>query len=282
MNLHTIGIIGSGQMGKGIATLFSQKGFKVFLYSRSSEKSQRTKEYITNFMSKGVDKEKWSHMQAESFLENICFTDDLNSLSCCDLIIEAISECMESKKAIFKQISKICKRECIISSNTSSLSITELATNVSSPERFIGFHFINPVHAMKMVEVISGLQTSQEVKRIINDLSIQLNKQVIYSDDTPGFTLNRILIPMINEAIYALSEGVSSAEQIDHALKLGANHPMGPLQLADFIGLDTCLAIMECIYDGLGDTKYRPCHLLKKYVKAGWLGRKTSRGFYQY
>lgn len=275
-------VIGAGQMGSGIAQVCAQAGYKVILNDLKQEFVERGLGVINKNLSRQVSKEKMTAEQMEEVLSHLTTSTDLNDAKDVDLVIEAAVENMEIKTKIFAQLDTITPEHVILASNTSSLPITEIAAATKRPEKVIGMHFMNPVPVMKLVEIIRGLATADEVYQTIEDITKTLNKVPVEVNDFPGFVSNRILMPMINEAIYTLYEGVASKEAIDEVMKLGMNHPMGPLTLADFIGLDTCLYIMETLHEGFGDDKYRPCPLLRKYVKAGWLGRKTGRGFYQY
>lgn len=269
-------------MGSGIAQVCAQAGFDVKLNDMKEEFFQRGLMTITKNLSRNVEKGRMTEGEKEQVLSRITKSLDLNDASDVDLVIEAAVENMEIKQKIFKQLDEITPKHTILASNTSSLPITEIAAATNRPAQVIGMHFMNPVPVMKLVEIIRGLATTDEVYTSIEEMTKKLNKVPVEVNDFPGFVSNRILMPMINEAIYTLYEGVATKEAIDDVMKLGMNHPMGPLQLADFIGLDTCLYIMEILHDGFGDSKYRPCPLLRKYVKAGWLGKKTGRGFYEY
>lgn len=280
--VHCVGVVGSGQMGRGIAQVAGQSGFEVKLFDISSEALENASSFIQKLLDKGVDKEKWTSEQAKEAFSRISTTTKLEELASCDLIVEAATENKEVKFQIFKDLDKIAKKECILATNTSSISITEIAAVTNRPEMVAGMHFMNPVPVMKLVEGIRGLETSNEVFDTVASVAKNMGKTFIKANDMPGFAINRILMPMINEAVFALYEGVAGVEDIDQGMVLGTNQPMGPLKLADFIGLDTCLAIMEVLHDGLGDTKYRPCPLLKQYVAAGRLGKKSARGFYEY
>jgi len=277
-----IGVIGGGQMGSGIAQVCACHGIKTIIVDLNPKQLERAKAGISKSLAKFVEKgklEKDIETKAHSLL---AFEQDLKSLAGCDLVIEAIVENEGIKKEAFAELDKILGPEAIIASNTSSLPITRLAASTSRPDKFIGMHFMNPVPLMKLVEIIPGMATSEETTKKITDLATELGKEVSCSKDYPGFVVNRILMPMINEAFTALMEGVATPEDIDKGMKLGTNQPMGPLTLADFIGLDTCLSIMRVLHDGLGDSKYRPSPLLVQYVDAGWFGRKSGRGVYQY
>ena len=274
--------IGAGPMGSGIVQAFAQKGYEVIVRDIKDEFVDRGIATINKNLSKLVAKGKVTEEFKENVLSKITGTTDLNLAADCDLVIEAAVENMEIKKDIFSQLDKICKVETILASNTSSLSITEVASATNRPDRVIGMHFFNPATIMKLVEVIKGMTTSQETFDKVKELSFAIGKEPVEVAEAPGFVVNRILIPMINEAVGIFAEGVASVEDIDTAMKLGANHPMGPLALGDLIGLDVCLAIMDVLYNETGDTKYRAHSLLRKYVRAGWLGRKSSKGFYDY
>jgi 3-hydroxybutyryl-CoA dehydrogenase len=280
--IKSIGVIGAGQMGRGIAQVAAQSGFQVQLYDISADGLRRGQEFIIGQLSRGVEKGKWTEEQKTEALSRLSITSTLSDLKDADLLIEAATENKAIKFQIFKQLGEIAKPAAILATNTSSISITEIAAQTQRPEKVVGMHFMNPVPVMKLVEGIRGLETAEEVFSTVEACAVQMGKVFVKANDVPGFAVNRILMPMINEAVYALYEGVASAEDIDQAMKLGTNQPMGPLALADFIGLDTCLAIMEVLHDGLGDTKYRPCPLLKKYVQAGRLGVKVGRGFHSY
>ncbi|MEW8985424.1 MAG: 3-hydroxybutyryl-CoA dehydrogenase [Bacillus sp. (in: firmicutes)] len=282
MNVQTVMVIGAGQMGSGIAQVCAQAGYKVFLNDLKPEFVERGLGGINKNLSRNVEKGRITADTRDSILANITASTDLQDASQVDLVIEAAVENMEIKSKIFAQLDEIAPAHAILASNTSSLPITEIAAATKRPEKVIGMHFMNPVPVMKLVEIIRGLATADEVYQTIEDMTKTLEKVPVEVNDAPGFISNRILLPMINEAIYALHEGVASVEAIDDVMKLGMNHPMGPLTLADFIGLDTCLYIMETLHEGFGDDKYRPCPLLRKYVKAGWYGKKSGRGFYVY
>ncbi len=278
-----VGVIGSGQMGSGIAQVCASFGLDVTLVDIQKVQLEKAQKGIQTSLEKLEAKAALPAGQsAQSISQRLKFEDSLAKLKDCDLVIEAVSENEALKTKIFKELDEITGKHCVLASNTSSIPITRLATATSRPDKVIGMHFMNPVPIMKLVEVIPGMTTSTEITSRIVDLAKGLNKEVSKSQDYPGFVVNRILMPMINEAFVALMEGVASAEDIDKGMKLGTNQPMGPLTLADFIGLDTCLAIMKVLHDGLGDTKYRPCPLLVKYVEAGYLGKKTGRGVYTY
>lgn len=282
MTIQKVLVIGAGQMGSGIAQVCAQAGFDVKLNDMKEEYLQRGLANITKNLSRNVEKGRMTEEEKSQVLSRITKSLDLNDASDVDLVIEAAVENMEIKQKIFKQLDEITPKHTILASNTSSLPITEIAAATNRPAQVIGMHFMNPVPVMKLVEIIRGLATTDDVYTSIEEMTKKLGKVPVEVNDFPGFVSNRILMPMINEAIYTLYEGVATKEAIDDVMKLGMNHPMGPLQLADFIGLDTCLYIMEILHEGFGDSKYRPCPLLRKYVKAGWLGKKTGRGFYEY
>ncbi|MFJ6209341.1 3-hydroxybutyryl-CoA dehydrogenase [Lysinibacillus sp. NPDC092081] len=282
MGIQKVMVIGAGQMGSGIAQVCAQAGYDVKLNDMKQEFFERGLGVITKNLTRDVEKGRKTEDEKAAILGRISMSLDLQDASDVDIIIEAAVENMEVKQSIFKQIDQIAPAHAILATNTSSLPITEIAAVTNRPEQVIGMHFMNPVPVMKLVEIIRGLATSDEVYKSVEDMTVKLSKTPVEVNDFPGFISNRILLPMINEAIYALYEGVASKEAIDDVMKLGMNHPMGPLTLADFIGLDTCLSIMEILHEGLGDSKYRPCPLLRKYVAAGWLGKKSGRGFYVY
>lgn len=282
MKINTVMVIGAGQMGGGIAQVMAQAGHKTYLNDISLDIVNARIAFIEKLLDKNVAKGKLTEEEKGAALFNLIPSTDQKDAADCDLVVEAIVENMEIKSKVFANLDKICKPSCILASNTSSLPITEIAAVTKRPEQVIGMHFMNPVPVMKLVEIIRGLATSDETYEAVREESILLNKTPVEVNDVPGFISNRVLQIMINEAIYCLYEGVASVEDIDTVMKLGMNHPMGPLQLADFIGLDTVLAIMETLYEGYADCKYRPCPLLRQYVKAGWLGKKSGRGFYKY
>lgn len=275
-------VIGAGQMGGGIAQVMAAAGIETYLNDINLEIVNNRVQFIGKLLSKDVAKGKITEEQREKTLSLLILSDNLEDAGDCDIVVEAIVENMEIKSNTFRKLDEVCKPSCILASNTSSLPITEIAAVTKRPEKVIGMHFMNPVPVMKLVEIIRGIATSDETYKVVRDLSVELNKTPVEVRDVPGFVSNRVLQMMINEAIYCLYEGVASVEDIDAVMKLGMNHPMGPLQLADFIGLDTVLAIMEVMYEGYADCKYRPCPLLRQYVKAGWLGKKAGRGFYTY
>jgi len=282
MDIQTIGIVGAGQMGNGIAHVMALAGYDVLLNDVSAEALQRAVDTITGNLDRQVGRGKVTEADRDATLKRIVTTQTLAELGQSDLVIEAATERETVKQAIFEDLIPHLKPTTILTSNTSSISITRLASRTDRPEKFMGFHFMNPVPVMQLVELIRGIATDKETFEACRGVVDKLGKTAASAEDFPAFIVNRILMPMINEAVYTLYEGVGSVESIDSSLKLGANHPMGPLELADFIGLDTCLAIMNVLHDGLADTKYRPCPLLTKYVEAGWLGRKSQRGFYDY
>jgi 3-hydroxybutyryl-CoA dehydrogenase len=277
-----IGVVGSGTMGNGIAQIAARAGYSVVMRDVNDELLQRGVKAIDKSLQRDVDKQRLSAEEKQSILGQIKTTTKLETLSDASFVIEAVTEDLGVKTELFKSLDEITPPETILASNTSSISITRLGAATSRPDKVIGMHFMNPVPVMKLVEVIRGMATSNQTYERVRALSEKWGKTALDCNDSPGFVSNRVLLPMINEAIFALYEGVATRESIDGIMKLGMNHPMGPLELADFIGLDVCLAILNVLYDGLGDPKYRACPLLKRYVDAGWLGRKTGRGFYQY
>lgn len=282
MDIKSVGVVGAGQMGNGIAHVFAVAGFDVVVTDISQEALDKGTGLIRRNLERQVSRDKISREDMEASMARISTTLRLPDLGQTDLVIEAATERETVKSAIFEDLQPHLKPETILTSNTSSISITRLASRTDRPERFMGFHFMNPVPVMQLVELIRGIATDAATYQTLLGVVEKLGKTAASAEDFPAFIVNRILMPMINEAVYTLYEGVGSVKSIDESMKLGANHPMGPLELADFIGLDTCLAIMNVLHDGLADTKYRPCPLLTKYVEAGWLGRKTQRGFYDY
>ena len=280
--IKTIGVIGAGQMGNGIAHVAALAGYDVKLVDVDQDRIDKALQTIDRNMERQIRRKMISKDDKAKGLARIETGLDYAVFGTCDIVIEAATENEEVKRSIFKALVPHLNETALVATNTSSLSITRLATVTDRPERFIGMHFMNPVPLMKLIELIRGLATSDETFQAVRKLSEDLGKTIAVAEDFPAFIVNRILLPMINEAIYTLYEGVGGVEAIDTAMKLGANHPMGPLELADFIGLDVCLSVMQVLYDGLADSKYRPCPLLVKYVEAGWLGRKSGRGFYDY
>lgn len=281
--IQTVGVVGAGQMGHGIAQVMAhQAGLRVIVQDTSTAALERGKTGIAGSLQKFVDKQRLTAEEREAVLARITFASDLDTLASADLVVEAIVENEDIKKELFQKLGTLTQPNCILASNTSSISITRLAAVSRQPERVIGMHFMNPVPLMKLVELIRGAQTSNATCDIISDLTLRLGKTPVMSRDFPGFISNRVLMPLINEAIFALYENIGSAKDIDTVMTLGMNHPMGPLTLADFIGLDTCLAIMNVLHDGYRDPRFRPCPLLQQYVDAGYLGRKSGRGFFSY
>lgn len=281
-SIKTVGVIGAGQMGNGIAHVVSLAGYDVLLNDLKPEAFEKAVQVIDKNMTRQVSKGLITEDARSSALSRIAFASDFSALGNADLVIEAATEEEDTKRKIFDAVCQKVKPDALLASNTSSISITRLAAITDRPERFIGMHFMNPVPLMELVELIRGIATEDTTYETSRDFVKSLGKTTAVSEDFPAFIVNRILLPMINEAVYTLYEGVGTVESIDKAMRLGANHPMGPLELADFIGLDTCLSVMQVLYEGLADTKYRPCPLLVKYVEAGWLGRKAQRGFYDY
>ena len=282
VTIKKVGVIGSGQMGNGIAHVAALAGFDVVLNDISDERLKSAMATINGHLSRQVAKQTITEDARKKALARITSAETLDGLADCDLVIETAVEKEEVKRKIFHELCAVLKPEAIVATNSSSISITRLAASTDRPEKFIGIHFMNPVPAMELVELIRGIATDDSTFETAKEFVGKVGKQIAVSEDFPAFIVNRILLPMINEAIYTLYEGVGNVEAIDAAMKLGAHHPMGPLELADFIGLDTCLSIMQVLHEGLADSKYRPCPLLVKYVEAGWLGRKTQRGFYDY
>jgi 3-hydroxybutyryl-CoA dehydrogenase len=280
--IQKIGVIGAGQMGNGIAHVAALKGFDVKLYDVNAEQLDKAKATIEQNMGRQIKRGVIKEADRDAALKRIATGQDLKMFADADLVIEAAVEKEQIKKDIFKALCPVLKPEAMIATNTSSISITRLAATTDRPSKFMGMHFMNPVPLMELVELIRGLATDDETYNAVRTLTEKLGKTPASAEDFPAFIVNRILLPMLNEAVYTLYEGVGSVEAIDTAMKLGAHHPMGPLELADFIGLDVCLAVMQVLYEGLSDSKYRPCPLLVKYVEAGWLGRKVGRGFYDY
>lgn len=282
MKIKNVMVVGAGQMGAGIAQVHAQAGFDVVLHDVHNDNLSRGMEGIRRNISRQVEKGRLTAEEMEAIFARITPSTDLKQAAGADIVIEAIVENMASKTALFAELDRLAPPYAILASNTSSLPITEIAAATKRPEKVVGMHFMNPVPVMKLVEIIRGLATADDVHEAVAELADRLQKTAVEVNDFPGFVSNRVLMPMINEAIYTVYEGVASPEAVDEVMKLGMNHPMGPLTLADFIGLDTCLFIMETLHEGFGDDKYRPCPLLRKYVKAGWLGKKTGRGFYIY
>jgi 3-hydroxybutyryl-CoA dehydrogenase len=282
MEIKTFGVIGAGQMGSGIAQVAAMSGLQVIMNDIKDEFVERGLKNITNILSRNVEKGKMSADEKDGILGRLKTSVSLKDMAAADMVVEAASENESIKFGVFRELDGICKPEVILASNTSSIPIGRIAAQTMRPEKVIGMHFMNPVPVMKLVEVIRGIATSDETFQITWDLSIKFGKTPALANDYPGFISNRILMPMINEAVYTLYHGVGTREDIDTVMRLGMNHPMGPLALADLIGLDTCLAIMETLYNGFCDSKYRPCPLLRRYVEAGWMGRKSGRGFYEY
>ncbi|MCA1786025.1 MAG: 3-hydroxybutyryl-CoA dehydrogenase [Desulfobacteraceae bacterium] len=282
MDIHTFGVIGAGQMGNGIAQVAAAAGLSVIMSDIKQEFCDKGVATITKNLDRMVSKDKIGQADKTAILERITTTTDLNDMARADFLVEAAVEREDLKFKIFRDLDKICPPSVILSTNTSSIPIGRIAAQTSRPDKIVGMHFMNPVPVMKLVEVIRGIATSEDTFDITWKLAEKFGKTPAEANDYPGFIANRILMPMINEAVFCLYQGVGKAEDIDTVMRLGMNHPMGPLALADLIGLDTCLAIMETLYDGFKDSKYRPCPLLRKYVEVGWLGRKTGKGFYTY
>jgi len=281
-SIRKVGVIGAGQMGNGIAHVCALAGIPVVLNDIAPERLKEALATINGNMARQVSRKRISEEEKQAALKRISTTDAFDGLADCDLVIEAATEKEDVKRKIFSELCPLLKPDTIVGTNTSSISITRLAASTDRPEKFIGIHFMNPVPLMELVELIRGIATADPTFETAKQFVTKLGKTVAVAEDFPAFIVNRILLPMINEAIYTLYEGVGNVEAIDTAMRLGAHHPMGPLELADFIGLDTCLSVMQVLHEGLADSKYRPCPLLVKYVEAGWLGRKTQRGFYDY
>ena len=282
MGIQRVGVVGAGTMGNGIAHVFARSGYGVILCDIEQKYLERGLATIAKNLDREVAKNKIIEAQKTETLKRIEGTVDRSRLAGCDLIVEAASEKLEIKSELFRDLDRICRPEVILASNTSSISITKLAAVTNRPQKVIGMHFFNPVPVMKLVEIVRGLATSNETFQTVRELALKLEKTPVEVNDAPGFVSNRVLMPLLNEAMYAVMEGVATPEAVDEVFKLGMNHPMGPLTLADFIGLDVCLDIMRVLHSGLGDPKYRPCPLLVKMVDAGWNGKKSGRGFYKY
>ena len=280
--IRKIGVIGAGQMGHGIALVSAVAGFDVIMLDLTPEALDKGMKSIQRFLQRDVEKKRLDQAKADAALKNLSTSTAYTDLKDCDLVIEAASEDERIKKEIIKKLCPVLGPDAYIATNTSSLSITRMGAQSDRPGKFVGMHFMNPVPRMELVELIRGIATEEDTYRVIRELTVKLGKIPVNAEDFPAFIVNRILLPMLNEAVYTLYEGVGSVEAIDTAMKLGTHHPMGPFELADFIGLDVCLAVMQVLHEGLSDSKYRPCPLLVKYVEAGWLGKKTGRGFYDY
>jgi 3-hydroxybutyryl-CoA dehydrogenase len=282
MDIKKVGVVGGGTMGNGIAHVFAQSGYDVVLVEQSDDLLEKALSIITKNLGRLVSKEKITQEEADAALAKIKKSTDLDDVKDCQLVVEAVFESFDVKKEIFEKLDKVCKKDAILATNTSSIPITQIAAVTGRPDKVIGMHFMNPVPVMKLVEIIRGIATSDETTKAVVAAAESLGKTPVEVNDYPGFISNRVLLPMINEAVFCLYESVATREAIDTVMKLGMNHPMGPLELADLIGLDVCLDIMEVLYAGFNDSKYRPCPLLKQMVLAGYLGRKTKKGFYEY
>lgn len=282
MKLKTVGVVGAGTMGNGIAQAFASSGFNVMLVDVDSQSLERAMRSIDDSLQRLLKKEAIHSDEKLATVQKISTSTDINVISEVDFVVEAVVENFSLKAKIFNQLDSLCKPEVVLASNTSSISLTRIAAQTNRPDKVIGMHFMNPVPVMQLVEIIRAMQTSEQTCRLVESVAERLGKTSVVANDSPGFVSNRILIPMINEAIFALHEGIATAQAIDEIMKLGMNHPIGPLALADLIGLDVCLSVLEVLQDGMGDPKFRPCPLLKKMVDANYLGRKTGQGFYQY